>query len=1410
MGVSLRGISIIFVLLLLSALSVASPEKNEENDIDKLFGSSEKISRFTLRSIDNIYDESEKRWIVLYNTTISDDLKRSDSGKTFQHSHVSIIQLKTKDLLQLLSDPQVESIELDQQMTFSTESIPWNINITNAPSAWNMTKGGGVSIAILDSGIAPHSDLRIAGGTSVISDDYADTYGHGTAVAGVAAASLDNSGLIGAAPEADIYSVKITDGPTGMISDALAGLDWAIANNISVISMSFGFSEYSPAFAAAVQEAYANGAILVAAAGNNNAEVLFPARYDQVIAVGSVDSNLQRAATSNYGPDLELMAPGIDINTTWADGGYAIMSGTSLSTPHVAGIAALIKASNPTLTNTEIRNILRNAAQDLGETGKDDYYGYGLVKYPTIQNFTIVEEPPTFYTIYNLSYVNETEQITYWKSGNGSYQQENFTVGLYLINNTQGTDNWIERINVTNQGIFQLLASAKVTDTFTTDGSPNDDGIGFKNDADLSVQLQNPGPNGDAYCIDFGNDGTYELCRYNDTNDYTNCYNYASGLSGEEQAYYQVCPSNPELGYCPQDINLNDIHQGIDTTTITANDSSIMLYTDCDNSASVRSANEYFDSYWIIDTRRAVCTSDNTYRMEGRYTTGGAYIIYNNSLTCTNTRCDYSRDDEITTTNRTTAINPCRLDTGATCTATEQCLNGLNCSSSICANLTGQPQTPPRQQCFGNVSVAIDPSSLNDLFTSIKILVNGTLNGTPNTAGSYVINYKNVTCGDGFVVTAQCANTTINCTQLTKPAFSSSGFTSTEFDCSVCKFRNDASIDADGIHFYETGVTNESNATIVFTIGSVDTTNLEIKISQHSLLKGETLVETLIPVSSKSPNSTANVTVKIRSDQSKLRVMLDPGNKIVEESKTNNFAEKVKELLEREYLNVSTGNKASDEAILEFLSEQFTSVPESGSQLSISVGLARYNPYMAKYSSISKAKYGWEAGSETPSYIYGSVAKPKTAPSYIGRIFDTNRTVIAIWGANIEDVITGVRVFAETGKTKTLVGPFGSDKSPQAIRSDDPNYVSVVATLSQVSRNEDRNTPNFKELTRRALKKELYDSHLYWVDSGLDGIKLRTRRMTSSMDSNFSRLISNETPVILARGIFSTLDDWKPLGSELSDQGFETWLIEITGGPDQDNMTSLDYTPRQMTQYFVPSLVNGVRNISNHDKVKYVGFSNGCRAALMSMEEGYLDSSKIDTFIGAGCPGNFSDQITTIVPYVKNISKDVILTAQQENINHLSLKSISSLGKQRLLFDLDWTYYRPFAFALGIASGILDNTLISTNLFNYYVEMMINSTDTNPGNGITLGNSLILHSLSFGAWPSDEVVSRADSRGICRGIQSANKQYLELTGSHFTLGIDSFPDRSDTQKIIREFLSSKNITSNRYVIRNENCTGDVS
>ncbi|MEK6959557.1 MAG: S8 family serine peptidase [Nanoarchaeota archaeon] len=643
---------------------------------------------------------------------------------------------KKSDISSFVDDQSVESVEVDQPMTLSFESVPWNVNLTNAPIAWNLTKGNGVSIAILDSGIAPHPDLQIAGGTSVISDNYSDTYGHGTAVAGVLSASLNDEGLVGVAPEADIYAVKITDGPTGMISDALAGLDWAITNNMSIISMSFGFSEYSPAFASAVQQAYTNGALLIAAAGNENGEIDFPARYDLVIAVGSVDSNLERASTSNYGPELDLIAPGDEINTTSLNSGYSILSGTSLAVPHVAGIATLIKSANQTLTNTEIRNIIRNAGQDLGEPGKDDYYGHGLIQYSTFLNLTVIEELPTYYTIYNLSYVNDSQQLTYWKNGNGSYQQENFTIGLFLINITRGNRTGVEIINVTNNGTIQLKTPyIYFDDDFTIDSSTAIDGKAFVNDR-LQTELFNSDVETDAYCFDFTNDDVFDKCGYYSSDELTSCIDYANTLTGDLKAFYNVCEGYPNN--CVEDPDFN-ILWNLTTTSKTYHNTQMVSYNDCDNSANERDWNQDMEWYYVFDQRRAYCTSNTTYKMDGQYSTG-AWNTYKSTLNCgSGTTCDYSVDNEVTTTNRSTSINPCRLNQGQTCTASEQCLNGLNCSSSICTNITTTNQTDLQIielipiQVLPNVPMILGKSG----YVIVRVFNNGTMSATGNVSVSF-------------------------------------------------------------------------------------------------------------------------------------------------------------------------------------------------------------------------------------------------------------------------------------------------------------------------------------------------------------------------------------------------------------------------------------------------------------------------------------------------------------------------------------------------------------------------------------------------------------------------------------------------------------------------------------------------
>ena len=208
--------------------------------------------------------------------------------------------------------------------------------------------------------------------------DWNDGHGHGTHVAGIVAARNNTIGVVGVAPEATLWAVKVlSDAGSGYTSDIIQGLDWCAAHGIKVASMSLGGGG-TASLQAACDRAFSQGVVLVAAAGNSAGPVMYPAAYSSVIAVSASDSRDLRASFSNYGPQIALAAPGVSIYSTYKGGAYATMSGTSMACPHVAGAAALAWASGLTSAQA-VRDRLTTTAEDLGPKGFDTSFGYGLV-----------------------------------------------------------------------------------------------------------------------------------------------------------------------------------------------------------------------------------------------------------------------------------------------------------------------------------------------------------------------------------------------------------------------------------------------------------------------------------------------------------------------------------------------------------------------------------------------------------------------------------------------------------------------------------------------------------------------------------------------------------------------------------------------------------------------------------------------------------------------------------------------------------------------------------------------------------------------------------------------------------------------------------------------------------------------
>lgn len=271
------------------------------------------------------------------------------------------------------------------------EVIDWGLHKINAPLVWEYTKGKDVKVAILDTGCDnKHPDLAaniIAIRNFTNSSQGAlDVRGHGTHVAGIVAAINNGIGMIGIAPESKLVIAKVLgDDGSGNYNHIIAGLEWAIEQDVDIINMSLGSSAQPPEqLHTAIQKAADKGIVIISATGNNNGEVCWPAQYDEAIAVSAVDQNDERASFSNYGIKNEIIAPGVDILSTFPNNKYAKLSGTSMATPIISGAAALFISHYKEMhghrpSRQEVYEALMNATEDLGATGRDDQYGVGRI-----------------------------------------------------------------------------------------------------------------------------------------------------------------------------------------------------------------------------------------------------------------------------------------------------------------------------------------------------------------------------------------------------------------------------------------------------------------------------------------------------------------------------------------------------------------------------------------------------------------------------------------------------------------------------------------------------------------------------------------------------------------------------------------------------------------------------------------------------------------------------------------------------------------------------------------------------------------------------------------------------------------------------------------------------------------------
>ena len=274
------------------------------------------------------------------------------------------------------------------------ETIPANVQQVNAPQAWGFSQGKGIRVAVVDTGIDfTHPDLRpnYVGGASFVPGAATpmDDQGHSTHCAGTIAAAIEGSNVVGVAPLASLYAVKVLDqNGSGQFSWIIAGIDWCIQNGMQIVSMSLGGPSAPAALETMCNTAWDKGLLLVAAAGNSQPQtpvppaasnIGFPAKYRNVIAVSAIDSSNAVASFGSRGPEVDVCAPGVSVLSDRLGGGTTTMSGTSMACPCVAGVAALAWGSHLFSDNEEIWNLLASTVDNLGVPDWDPFFGYGRV-----------------------------------------------------------------------------------------------------------------------------------------------------------------------------------------------------------------------------------------------------------------------------------------------------------------------------------------------------------------------------------------------------------------------------------------------------------------------------------------------------------------------------------------------------------------------------------------------------------------------------------------------------------------------------------------------------------------------------------------------------------------------------------------------------------------------------------------------------------------------------------------------------------------------------------------------------------------------------------------------------------------------------------------------------------------------
>ncbi|WP_440989175.1 S8 family serine peptidase [Haloarchaeobius baliensis] len=427
-----------------------------------------------------------------------------------------------------------------------------------APSAWDTTQGSSdVTVAVVDQGVKyDHPDLEARFGSDKgqdfvdsdgdpYPDSMADEY-HGTHVAGIAAATTDNStGVAGMSDSTLLSGRALSEEGSGSTTDIADAVEWAADQGADIINMSLGGGGYTDTMKNAVSYAVSNGSLPICAAGNDGSgSVSYPAAYDECVAVSAVDSNEDLASFSQYGPNLDVAAPGVDILSTWTEyksqfgGEYNKISGTSMACPAASGVAALGKAADSGLSPTELRSRLKNTAVDIGLSEEEQ--GAGRVDALNIVDAAggggddpPSNEAPTVSIDASSATVTVGQEVTF--DGSGSSDSDG-SISSYEWSFGDGASATGQTVTHTYSEAGDYSASLTVTDD---DGAESTDSVSITVESDDggggSCGDTSAGGSADGYLY-----GYYDSTSYTYTNSLENPCQVTVSLTGPSSADFDL------------------------------------------------------------------------------------------------------------------------------------------------------------------------------------------------------------------------------------------------------------------------------------------------------------------------------------------------------------------------------------------------------------------------------------------------------------------------------------------------------------------------------------------------------------------------------------------------------------------------------------------------------------------------------------------------------------------------------------------------------------------------------------------------------------------------------------------------------------------------------------------------------